>query len=109
MVRVRRHQHLLEIADRVLTERDVAHLGRPAEVDRRNHHHHGAQPEARDGEQQNGERTRDVVAGGVLADGRIHADRHGDGQANQNREQAELKGDWQALGQTLGHGRGLPQ
>ena len=56
-------------------------LRRPTPPDRREHHHHGAEPEAGHRQQQDRERAGNVVAGGVLADRRVDADRQRDRSA----------------------------
>ena len=74
------HDHLGEVLERILAERHVLELRRPAPPHRREHHHQRAQPEAGDGEHQDGEGAREIVAGGVLADRRVDADRERDGE-----------------------------
>ena len=78
---------------------DELHLRRPAPPDRGEHHHHGAHPEARHRQHQDREGARQIVAGGVLPDRRIDADRDRDHQRHDQRHQAELEGDGQARGQ----------
>ena len=58
---MRRHEHVLEVPDRVLPERDVAAGGQPVQVDREDDDHQQAEPEVRHGQAEQRDGRRRVV------------------------------------------------
>ena len=93
-----------DVPDGVLGELGERQVRRPSPPDGGQDDHERGEPEARDGQPQDGHAPRGVVAQGVGAHGGEDADGDGDEDGEGDGDDAEHERDGQATRQLLGHG-----
>ena len=94
---------MLEIAPGVFGETDVSQRRCPAPPDRGVDYHHQREPEVGGRQAEDGDRPAGVVGHRVLANRRVDADRHGDDEPGEDRQQPQLDRDPGPAGELLLH------
>ena len=93
----RRHDHVLEVLDRILRERDVDAGRQPVVVDGEEADHHQPEPEVRDAEPDERRARRDVVRGLSLLHRGDDPRGDPDQEPDHDREERELERDRQSV------------
>ena len=92
-----------QIGPGVFAETDVGQRRRPAPPDGWVDHHHQSEPEVGGRQAEDGDRPPGVVGHRVLANRRVDADRHGDDESGEDRQQSQLDRDPGPAGELLLH------
>ena len=104
-----RDDELSQVAERILDEGNEPQGRHVPEPQRSEHHYQDPDPEVGNGDERHRNAACDIVTDRVLAQGRIHADRHRNQQAQDQAHQAQFDGNRQPAFQRLQHRHPGPQ